>query len=320
VTTQHAAVSGASSLASVHGFFGADRPVSADGFFGIDGDGIDGGRLVPAGFATSPWGAVLHGRLIGGLAARAVEARHAADPDLLCTRLTIDMFRSASLAPVRVTAHPARSGRRIAVLDVTVEQDDGPIGQGRAVLLRRSEQPAGEFRLVPSWPLPAPPDPGSPPPARPAFRWLPSWQSLRVSSPPSQPDASQPDASQPDAGQPDAGQSPAGAPAGMWIREIHPLVTGEPLTPLIRLAMAADLVSPVANSSDRGLGFINADYTVYIGREPRGEYIGIQYGGHISERGVAVGQCVAHDLDGPVGFVATTAVANSMPGPPRSRA
>jgi hypothetical protein len=25
-----------------------------------------------------------------------------------------------------------------------------------------------------------------------------------------------------------------------------------------------------------------------------------------------VGQCIAHDLDGPVGFIATTAVANSV--------
>ncbi len=97
---------------------------------------------------------------------------------------------------------------------------------------------------------------------------------------------------------------------GLWIRDIHPLITGEPLTPLVRVAMAADLSSPVSNASDRGLSFINADYTVYLGREPAGEYVGIQPSAHISDRGVAVGQCVIHDLRGPAGFVTTTAVAN----------
>ena len=97
---------------------------------------------------------------------------------------------------------------------------------------------------------------------------------------------------------------------GLWIRDTHPLITGEQLTPLVRLAMAADLSSPVSNSSDVGLSFINADYTVYLGREPEGEHVGIQPGAHISERGVAAGHCVVHDLRGPVGFVTTAAVAN----------
>ena len=96
----------------------------------------------------------------------------------------------------------------------------------------------------------------------------------------------------------------------MWVRDVYPLIAGEELTPLVRVAMAADLASPQTNSSDRGLPFINADYTVYLGREPQGEYLGIQPYGHISERGVAAGEAVAHDVAGPLGFIATTAVAN----------
>jgi hypothetical protein len=258
-------------------------PDAAEGFFRAEGE-----ELVPADFATSPWGAVLHGRLIGGLTARAVGQAHAEDPDLMCSRLTIDMFRSAAMAPVTVAVRSIRAGRRIAVLEVTVEQAGGPIGQGKAVLLRRSEQPEGTFRPTPRWEVPTPPELG--PPAAPAAgrHWTAPWQSWG------------------------AGTPVPGAPReGLWIREVHPLVTGEPLTPLLRLSMAADLASPVSLASDRGLNFINADYTIYLGREPRGEYIGIQPYGHVSDRGVAVGQCVVHDLDGPVGFVATTAVANA---------
>ena len=254
--------------------------MNAEGFFRVDGD-----VLVPAGFATSPWGRVLHGRLIGGLTARAAEQARAGDPGLACGRLTIDMFRSAPVAPVRVESRMIRSGRRIVVLDVTVEQDDGPIGQGRAVLLRRSDQPDTPSLRTARWDAPAPPELGAPRPPRPGTAWTAPWHMWSV----------------------------GGSPGGMWIRETHPLITGEEVTPLVRLALAADLASPVAHSSDDGLHFINADYTVSLGREPRGEYTGIQASGHVSDRGVAAGQCVVHDLEGPVGFVTTTAVANSRP-------
>lgn len=255
-------------------------PEEAEGFFRPDGD-----LLVPASFATSPWGPVLHGRLLGGLAARAAEQARAEFPGLLCSRLTVDMFRSAPLAPVSVSTRQVRSGKRIMVLDVMIEQADGPVGAARMVLLRASEQPAGTLRPAPVWdaPIPvrdAPPLPGN-------GRWKPAWQSWRISG---------------------ADWSPVD---GVWVREIHPLVAGEPLTPLERLSMAADMVSPISNFSDRGLAFINADYTIYLGREPQGEHIGIQPGGHVSDRGVAAGHCVLHDLQGAVGFVSTTAVANA---------
>jgi hypothetical protein len=258
--------------------------VNAEGFFRADGD-----LLVPAAFATSPWGQVLHGRLIGGLTARAAEQACAESAELACSRLTVDLFRSVPLAPVRVSTNQVRAGRRIMVLDVTVEQDGGPVGQGRAVLLRRSEQPEGRFRPPPAWGAPTPPELGPPEPM-PARQWTPPWETWRV------------------------GDGPNPMVGGMWIRDTHPLVTGEQLTPLVRLGMAADLASPVSNFSDRGLNFINADYTVYLGREPRGEHVGIQPDGHLSERGVAAGRCVLHDLSGPVGFAGTTAVANPTMG------
>jgi hypothetical protein len=262
----------------------AQPPAATDGFFRADG-----GTLVPAAFAASPWGPVLHGRLIGGGTARAAERARAADPDLACSRLTVDLFRSVPLAPVRVTTRPVRQGRRITVLDVSVEQDDGLVGQGRAVLLRRSEQPSGTFRPAPTWDGPAPPRLGAPESTS-NRDWAAPWESWRVSG----------------ADGPLAG--------GLWIRDIHPLVTGEQLTPLVRMAMAADLASPVSNYSTQGLSFINADYTLYLGREPHGEYAGIQPAAHISERGVAAGHCVIHDVRGAVGFVTTAAVANPTMG------
>jgi hypothetical protein len=264
----------------------AQSPASADGFFRVDGD-----TLVPAAFATSPWGPVLHGRLIGGLTARAAEQARATDPEMACSRLTVDLFRSVPLAPIRVVTRPVRAGRRIAVLDVTIEQGASLVGQGRAVLLRRSEQPDGTFRPAPAWDAKTPLELG-PPQSIAGHRWTAPWESWRV------------------------GGTADAVNDGLWIRETHPLITGEPLTPLVRFALAADLASPVANTSTSGLSFINADYTVYLGRDPEGEYVGIQPAAHISDRGVAAGQCVVHDLRGPVGFVTTAAVANPTMGIP----
>jgi hypothetical protein len=261
----------------------------AASFFVADGDSV-----VPTQLAASPWGPVLHGRMSGGLAARAVQQALTEDPDLVCTRLTIDMFKSAPLAPMQVCTKTVRSGRRIKVLEVTVEQDGVAIGQGKFVLLRRSEQPAGIFRQTPGWAATAPGLLGPPDQSKfsgldgatEGHRWTAPHQSWRVSG----------------------GSGPQSA--GTWVRDVVPLVAGEQLTPIVRLGLAGDLASGEAHTSDRGLHFINADYTVYLGRELQGEFIGLQPYGHVSDRGVAVGQCIVHDELGPVGFIATTALAN----------
>lgn len=263
---------------------GADTtvdPVGDRGFFFRR----DGEAFVPEPISRGPWGETLHGRLLGGLTAREAEAFRADDPALACARLTIDLFRTAWLTPLHVATRVARRGGRIAVLDVTIEQNGDAVGSGRAVLLRRGDQPDGPFRPTPPWRAPGPTGDGQP--RNRAIPFAAPWQSWAV-------------------GDADSLHE------GLWIRDVHELVEGEPLTPLMRCAMAADLVNPVSNSAPSGLSFINADYTVYLGREPRGEQIGIQPYGHISEDGVAVGQCIAHDVDGPFGYVTATAIANNM--------
>jgi len=270
--------------------FGADDAAraSAEGFFRVDG-----GTLVPAAFATSPWGPVLHGRLIGGLTARAAEQVRAADPELACCRLN---RRPVPLRAARAAQGGDATGARGQAhrgTDVTIEQDERPgrSGQGRAAAPVRAAgrhvPPAARLGCQDTTGTRAAAV-GRGPPLGPA-----PWESMARRQP----------------------DTPGGMMAdGLWIRDTHPLITGEQLTPLARLAMAADLSSPVSNSSDRGLSFINADYTVYLGREPEGEYVGIQPAAHISDRGVAAGHCVLHDLRGPVGFVTTAAVANPTMG------
>ena len=74
-----------------------------------------------------------------------------------------------------------------------------------------------------------------------------------------------------------------------WVRDVKPLVEGEPVTPFVRAAMAGDVTSSLTHSSASGLNFINADYTLTLSRLPDGEYIGLAALTHYSHAGVATG-------------------------------
>jgi hypothetical protein len=253
-------------------------------FFVADGD-----ALIPQPISRGPWGETMHGRVFGALAAREVERYRANDPDLICARLTVDIFKPGLMTPVWMSTRAIREGRRIAVLEVTIEQEGGPIGQGKAMLLRATDQPTGQRMPTPEWGVPTPLELGAGTDDRGAVTRL--WESWPIAP---------------------RGEREFRMRDGLWMREIHDLVGGEALTPLTRLGAAGDVAHPVGNSSTTGLEFINPDYTIYMGREPRGEYIGIQPYGHISALGIGVAQCIAHDLDGPFGFIAAAALANSM--------
>ena len=254
------------------------------------GDGA--GWFAPRPPARSPWGPdMLHGRLLGGLAADAIEREHGAD-DLVPSRLTVDLFKSPPMVPVRVDVTPVRDGRRIRVVDATVSSADDVLARVSVVFLRSGLQPASDAWSAPDWDMPHP-DELPVPEAR-----------MRMTEM----------------------RSPAGG--GMrgtgqkrvWLRDHGTLVDGEDLSPFVRAAIASDYTSPLANSGSTGLGFINADITMYLRRVPHGEWIGFEVGDHLSEDGVAIARCRLYDVDGAIGFSDVCAVANARtagPGPRR---
>ena len=65
-------------------------------------------------------------------------------------------------------------------------------------------------------------------------------------------------------------------PRRVWMRLRHPLLPGQELTPLARLAATADFGNGVSAALpfERFL-FINADLTIHLQRPPRGEWIGL---------------------------------------------
>ena len=101
-------------------------------------------------------------------------------------------------------------------------------------------------------------------------------------------------------------------PAIRWMRRSAPLLPGRDLTPLERVAGAADAASPVSNRSNEGLYFVNPDSTLLLHRMPVGEWICIETVARGAQDGVSVSTCVLHDTAGPVGSATVSGVATAL--------
>ncbi len=239
-----------------------------DSYFQSVGSGV-----LPFPHAHAPWGEeMLHGRLLGGLAARALEAEHGA-PGWRAARLTVDLFRPAAMALVEIDVRPIRAGRRLKVTDALVRCAGHDVGRATAVFLAESEEPPGRI-----W--------------RPRHEPWPDPDSLEASG----------------VGSPDhagwwfrvvRGGFGAGEQTRIWTKETTRLVDDEPMSPFVRTALSGDIACPLANSSDDGLHYINGDYTMLIGRYPVGEWVGLEVAQQIDADGISMGSATLVDRTGP---------------------
>lgn len=256
-------------------------------FFTADGD-----TLVPSPLARGPWGSTISGTYLGGLLARAIE-QSGGDADLQPARLTVDLLRPVALAhPVRVDTTVEREGKRLRLVDATMRQNDTVVARASALFLRRGEQPADA-----AWTLPIE---MPPPPTQRADMSGDFTMELWTYSANSQSTGPSNDLSEWRRG----GQKYA------WVRDVKPLVDGEPVSPFVRAAMAGDVTSSLTHSSASGLNYINADYTLTLSRLPDGEYIGLAGLTHYSHAGVATGTATLFDHLGPIGSGVATGLAN----------
>lgn len=250
-----------------------------------------GGAFVPDPSSHAPWSSdMLHGRLIGGLAARAIEAT--VDHDgMRVSRLTVDLFRPAGMTPVTVGTRTVRRGRRLEVIDALVRSDGRDVARVTGLVLAISAEPPGRiWRPTPTdWP-----DPDSLPEQvdDPDDGW-----SLRTVE----------------------GGFDTGQRTRVWTNETRPLVDDETLSPLVRAAVSGDLACPLANSSDEGLHYINADYTLTIGRPPCGTWVGLEVSQQIASDGVSLGSCTLVDAMGPFAMSTGSSITRTPMRSPDAR-
>jgi len=229
--------------------------------------------LLPLPHAHAPWGTdMLHGRLLGGLAARALESKHGG-PGWRAARLTVDLFRPAAMAPVEIDVQPIRDGRRLKVVDAVMRCDGHDVGRATAVFLAESEEPPGRIWRPAHEPWP---DPDSIETSQPGSTDHDGWWFRIVQ-----------------------GGFGTAEQSRVWTRETLCLVDDEPVSPFVRAALTGDIACPMANSSDEGLHYINADYTMLIGRYPVGEWVGVEVAQQIAADGISMGSATLVDRSGP---------------------
>lgn len=239
-------------------------------------DAVDG-RFVATALASGPWDPDAQ---IGGapaaLLARAFEQVPAGE-GLNLARLTYDFIRPAPIGAVSVRVLVAREGRRVQLLEGAMLADGVEVVRARALRVHRAS--AGASQETPTPPGPEAGRPGE----------LPGLHRPRFAT-----DANEVRFVEGGFG---------GGPGTAWFRLTCPLVGGEQPSSVQRLAAAADFGAGMSSALPRERYlFINVDLTVYVEREPVGEWICLASETRIaSGRGIGVADSVLFDERGRVG-------------------
>ncbi len=196
---------------------------------------------------------------------------------LALARVTYELLRPAPVGPVEVRAEVVRPGGRVQLLEASMVSDGVEVVRARALRVRRAQAPEHGGGVAP----PPGPEHGRPAGIRPPFRPMFAFDSVEIRFV--------------------AGNWGHG-PCTAWFRLIRPLVGGENPTPLQHLAAAGDFGNGISASLswDEYL-YINPDLTLYVEREPVGEWICLESETRIADGGIGIAESVLYDLDGRVG-------------------
>ena len=243
----------------------------------------DGAEFVPTELTRGPWDPdAQHAGPPAGLLAREIERQAAAERDGTAQvgRITFEILRSVPLAPLTVAIEVLRPGRRVELVEARLSDAEGEVMRATAWVLR--------------------PDSVEIPPGLASDHVLPGA----------------------DAGEPkdffDTGQGVgyhtameyrfvAGGflepgPAIVWMRMRHPLIAGEPPSPLQRVLVAADSGNGVSATLDwRRYLFINVDLSVHLHRMPIGDWVCLDAITLPERNGVGLADTALHDTEGPIG-------------------
>ena len=245
----------------------------------------DAGRFVATEHARGPWDPqALHGGAAAALMTSALE-RMEPGAELPIARLGFELLRPVPYAPLSLSLSIVRPGRRVQELAGELRCGERLIARASALRVQPvpsdlPEQPAAQQAWVDRQ-MPGPQD-GTPvrfsldgeensfAASAMEMRWLSEPREL--------------------------------GPGRVWMRLRHPLLPGQQLTPLARLAATADFANGIsaALAFERFL-FINADLTIHLQRRPRGEWIGLDARTLLHGGGCGLSESVLHDIDGPVG-------------------
>jgi hypothetical protein len=226
-----------------------------------------------------PWDPGLqHAGPPAALLGRAVE-RHGDRAGLQVARVTFEIMRPLPIAELAVATRTLRGGRSIELVEATLSAGEVEVMRATALRVRTADLdlPAG---LVPGPRLPGP-EAGRVMPFFPTGQGVGYHTAMEVRFV--------------------AGSFLELGPATAWMRMRHPLVPGEPPSPLCRVLVAADSGNGVSGSLDyQRWRFINPDLTVYLLRPPAGEWVALE-AATTAAAGIGLADTTLHDEQGPIG-------------------
>jgi hypothetical protein len=245
-------------------------------FFLSESDGY-----VATALCRGPWDdASCHGGPVAALIGREVE-RFDPDPDLLTVRLTIELLKPVPLGPLRLEATTLRPGKRVRIVGISVMAGEAEVVRATALRVLRAADDVPAVRPVEG------------------FRFLPPVDAVPVGAFFPRDRIGITNALEMRAA---AGSAVDLGPATYWFRLTAPLVDDEPVLPIDTALVAADfgngLSSVVPIESHL---FINPDLTVYLNRQPTGEWIANDAHTWLEPGGRSVAEASLHDADGPIG-------------------
>lgn len=228
---------------------------------------------------TGPWDARFqHGGPPSALLARAIEQCSPRD-DMLIARMTVDILGAIPVGELELRSRMLRPGRSVELVEAALSAGGREVARAQAWRVLRTDQ-----KIAPR----QPPAPSTPPlsaesTSSAADGWVDGYLSAvewRFT----------------------AGAFGQPGPATAWTRLRHPIVSGEPPSPLQRVLAVADSGNGISGELDlTKWHFINPELTVHLHREAVGAWICLEAQTAISPGGVGLATSVLSDLDGPIG-------------------
>jgi hypothetical protein len=239
----------------------------------------DGELVCATELARGPWDpGAQHGGAAAALLIREFERLDG--PGLALARVTYEFLRPVPLGRLEVDADIVRPGKRVQLLEGAIRAPDGiEVVRARALRIARADP---DVPTTTTTHPPLGPEHGHGNELRSPHRPMFAPDAIEITFV--------------------EGRFHGAGPATAWFRLKVPIVAGEEPSPLERLAAAGDFGNGISSSlSWDDYVFINPDLTLYIDREPAGEWIGLESHTYIAREGVGTAESVLYDRDGRVG-------------------
>jgi hypothetical protein len=248
----------------------------------------DGERFMPTPLTRGPWDPrAQHGGAPSALFAWACE-HHDPSPATFVAKLVVELLRPVPLTALELRVRSLRPGRKVHWIESGLWDEDGrEVVHATALRVRVDNvDTAGVVS-----PLVVPP-PGPETHTGPALfamqdRAVGYWSANEVLLV--------------------QGSWMEPGPGAAWFRLRCPVVAGEPITPIQRVAACADFGSGVGNALRMtNAAAINPEVTIHVHRQPEGEWVCLESGSWAEAHGVGMAESRLHDERGPIGRAVQT--------------